>query len=382
MTSISKIKKSEDTVLSDIGILSEKALDLLRQIVAIPAPSSHESKRCQFLYKWVKKFLKESALSHKASCSRSGNNILLYAPRGGKKSLLMCAHMDTVPPCLGYTTQPFRLTRKGDRYIGLGSNDDGASIVCMLMAFSKAAGSDKGCGLLLSLTSQEETGGEGGLQMVLENLKNSQSLPYPDFALVGEPTGMKAAIAERGLLVLDGEATGSSSHASEDNPDNAIYKAMADIKAITSTRFGKRSEMMGPVHLAVTQINAGKVHNMVPDQCRYVVDIRPNDRYTNLEIWQKLQARIQGTLTPRRLDHKVSVTPGNHLLMKAVKSLNIKTYVSATSSDWSKLDIPAVKIGPGDSSRSHSADEYITEKEIYTGIKNYLAIIKAIDNGI
>ena len=353
MTSISKIKKSEDTVLSDIGILSEKALDLLRQIVAIPAPSSHESKRCQFLYKWVKKFLKESALSHKASCSRSGNNILLYAPRGGKKSLLMCAHMDTVPPCLGYTTQPFRLTRKGDRYIGL-----------------------------LSLTSQEETGGEGGLQMVLDNLKNSQSLPYPDFALVGEPTGMKAAIAEKGLLVLDGEATGSSSHASEDNPDNAIYKAMADIKAITSTRFGKVSEMIGPVHLAVTQINAGKVHNMVPDQCRYVVDIRPNDRYTNLEIWQKLQARIQGTLTPRRLDHKVSVTPGNHLLMKAVKSLNIKTYVSATSSDWSKLDIPAVKIGPGDSSRSHSADEYITEKEIYTGIKNYLAIIKAIDNGI
>ena len=362
----------------------KRMLKLLEQMLTIPAVSSLESNRCNFLYSRIKQLVKEENLEDHILCKRVKNNIILYAQRRGKHrtgqcTMLLCAHIDTVPPSDKYSCPPFGITKKGEKLIGLGINDDGASVISMLAAFVSASKTAGGCNLMLSLNAQEETGGPNGLPAVLKFLKSSKLFPYPDFAVVGEPTGMKAAIAEKGLLVLDRQASGTSSHAALDNPDNAIYNAIADINLIKRTRFRRRSKLTGAVHLTVTQINAGSVHNVVPEKCNFVVDIRPNEKYTNKEIWQILQTKVKSRLTPRNLQHKVSVTPNNHILMKTVLSLGMETFISSSFSDWARLDIPAVKIGPGNSLRSHKADEYITEKELTEGINGYKLLIEAID---
>ena len=359
-------------------------LKLLEQMLAIPAVSSMESNRCSFLYSHIKQLVKEENLEKRVLCKRVKNNIILYAQRCGKhkseqRTMLLCAHIDTVPPSDKYSCPPFGITKRGEKLIGLGINDDGASVISMLAAFIAASKTAGICNLMLSLNAQEETGGSGGLPAVLKFLKSSRLFPYPDFAIVGEPTGMKAAIAEKGLLVLDGQANGRSSHAALDNSENAIYNAIADINLIKRTQFRRRSKLTGTVHLTVTQINAGSAHNIVPEKCNFVVDVRPNEKYTNKEIWQILQAKVKSRLTPRNLNHKVSVTPNRHILMKTIQSLGMETFISSSFSDWSRLDIPAVKIGPGSNLRSHKADEYITEKELIEGINGYKLLIEAID---
>lgn len=363
----------------DIKIKTGKAVALLREMTAIPAVTFGEAERSRFLAGRLESMLLEHGLGEKVRMAKVGDNILLFCPKEKSRTLMLCAHMDTVPPSDGYSSEPYSLTEKDGRLTGLGVNDDGASLACLCAAFMEMAAKTRNLSLLLCLSVQEEKSGDGGMKLVLKHLKGCSPIPYPDYAIVGEPTGMKAAIAEKGLLVVDGESLGEACHAAIGGENNAIYNALADIESVRKLRFRRISALMGPTHLTVTQINAGECHNVQPASCRYVIDVRPNDRYSNHEIMDMLRARVGGRLKARGLDHNSRLTPSGCVLMQAVESLGIETYASSTSSDWSLLDIPAVKIGPGESSRSHKADEYVTRAELRVGIEQYEALIKTID---
>ena len=342
-------------------------------MVSIPAPSTREEARSAFLRKKILSCLKDEGLEEKVTVAGIKNNILLYSPSQGKNNLLMCAHIDTVKPSEGSAPIP---VWKGGKLYGLGTNDDGGCVVCMLEAFLYHAKAKVGPSLLLALTAEEENGGQNGLPAVLEYIRKQRTIPIPDYAIVGEPTGMKAAVGEKGLLVLDATAKGTRSHAAHLQSDNAVYNAIKDIETLRKFSFRRKSSAIGPTHLSVTQINAGSAHNIVPDICNFVVDIRFNEKYTPEEILKILCAKTSSTLKARNLNHKCCVTPAGSQLMEIVQELGIETYVSPTCSDWSRLPVPAIKIGPGDSSRSHKATEYITKREIAGGIKGYSLIIK------
>ncbi|MCL1974013.1 MAG: M20/M25/M40 family metallo-hydrolase, partial [Bacteroidetes bacterium] len=294
------------------------------------------------------------------------------ARRADKPTLLLCSHHDTVKPSKGYTRDPYKpLTQEGRLY-GLGSNDAGGALVCLTQAFIRLHQLQGTYNLLLVLSAEEEVSGSGGLAMVLPQL------PPIDAALIGEPTGMQAAIGERGLMVLEGETVGVSGHAARGEGINAIYQALKDIDTLKHFSFEKISPTMGNVRLQVTQIEGGTQHNVVPDRCRFVVDVRTTDAYTNQEILALLQQRVQSTLTPRSLNHTASATPADSPLRKAIHALHIPTYISPTSSDWIQLSCPALKIGPGDSKRSHTADEYILISELEEGLKGYLRLLNTL----
>lgn len=354
-----------------------RALSLLEEIIAIPAPSGKEEARSSFLMEKIASILKDEGLEDKVKTARVKNNIILFCPAQGKKTVLLCAHIDTVKPADKYKLDPYSPVWKGNRLYGLGTNDDGGSVVCLLEAFVCQAKKNNACQLILALVCEEENGGKDGMPAVLEYIENQKDIPMPDYALIGEPTGMKAAVGEKGLLVLDGLSTGIRSHAAHPNPDNAIYNALKDIETLKKFSFRRKSEITGPTHLAVTQINAGSAHNIVPESCSFVVDIRFNDKYTPEEIFKMLSAKTASTLKPRNLSHKCRVTPAG-LLLEALQNIGIETFISPTSSDWARVDIPAVKIGPGDSSRSHKADEYITKSEIADGIEGFTKLISKI----
>lgn len=363
----------------------DKAIELLKTMVEIPSPSFQEERVSCAVYNWIESYLKERNIEQKTALKKVNNNILLYAPFNREKSLMICAHLDTVAPSANYTYQPYTLTVEGNKLIGLGTNDDGASVISMVMAFCNTVEKNESkVNLLLVLSTEEEKSGQNGMYSVISFLKeqnnqSTQQIPYPDFAIVGEPTSLKAAVAERGLIVLDGTALGKSCHAAQDCGTNAIYVALEDIEKIKNFKFDRTPSQVGEVHVAVTQINAGTAHNVVPDKCTFVVDIRPNELYDNQEIVDMLQKEVKSTLTPRTLYHKVSATPKDHILIKAVNELGIESYISPTTSDWTRLSIPAIKIGPGESARSHKADEYIFKEEIEKGIETYISIIETIN---
>lgn len=353
--------------------LTLRAISLLEEMISIPAPSTKEEARSTFLRKKIHGILMDEGLVDKVFEAQVKNNILLYSPDKGKKTLLMCAHIDTVKPSEGFSPSP---VWKGGKLYGLGTNDDGGCMVCMLEAFLRHAKAVGGCSLLLALTAEEENGGQNGLPVVLEYIKAQKVIPMPDYALVGEPTGMKAAIGEKGLLVLDATSKGTLSHAAHPGQDNAIYNALKDIETLRKLNFRRKSDVTGPTHLSVTQINAGSAHNIVPDICTFVVDIRFNEKYTPEEILKTLSAKTASSLKARNLKHRCCVTPAGSPLLETVQELGIETYVSPTSSDWARLPVPAIKIGPGESTRSHKAGEHITKSEIAGGIKGYSLILK------
>ena len=394
---------------------TDKAIEILKVMVETPSPSFEEERVSCAVFSWIENYLRERKIEEKTALKKVNNNILLYAPFNREKTLMMCAHLDTVAPSADYTYKPYTLTVEGNKLIGLGTNDDGASVVSMLMAFCQAVEkNESNVNLLLVLSTEEEKSGPNGMYSVISYLKSpsesthsqspyqtsqckgitleqqdmayrgvqqkcGQAIPFPDFAIVGEPTSLKAAVAERGLIVLDGTALGKSCHAAQDCGTNAIYVALEDIEKIKNFKFDRKPSQVGEVHVAVTQINAGTAHNVVPDKCTFVVDIRPNELYDNQEIVDMLQKEVKSTLKPRTLYHKVSATPKDHLLIKAVKELGIESYISPTTSDWTRLSIPAIKIGPGESTRSHKADEYILKEEIEKGIETYTGFIETIN---
>lgn len=357
----------------NIQNLTAEAVQLLREMIAIPSSSFNEDEVCCHISKWMT----EHCIEHE----RTGNNIIAeHICNPDKPTLMLCAHIDTVEPCEGYTFNPYKPENcPADMVQGLGSNDDGASVVSMIAAYR--ANQDKN--LVLVLTCEEERSGKGGMtglwgSRICARKEAKDGCTPVDFAIVGEPTGMKAAIAERGLLVIDATAEGVSGHAARNEGVNALYIALEEIAKLRNHEFEKVSPRMGRVNLNVTQINAGSAHNVIPDRCSFVIDIRPTEQYTNEEILNELQGICRSKLTPRNLLNQSSATFEGSLLQRTADGLGIETFSSPTTSDWMRIDCDAIKMGPGDSARSHKKDEYVTVDEISEGIKRYIEFIERL----
>lgn len=372
--------------------LTDKAVGLLKEIIAIPSPSFKEEEVAQFLYETLQKRADDLNREQQAMgipdgivVERLANNIILHRKGIGakKKVLMLNSHIDTVEPSGSYTFDPYAPFEKDGYIYGLGSNDDGGSVVSQINAFfylngeriaGKTAEPHTGnVDLMLVLTAEEERSGKDGMAKFVEEYPLQ-----PDYAIIGEPTGMEAAIAERGLLVIDGCAHGVSGHAARNEGVNALYIALDDINVLRNYKFVKSSPIMGDVKLTVTQMNCGTVHNVVPDKATFTVDIRPTEQYSNVEIMELLQKEVKSTLTARNLKNRSSATPSGGTLMECVKKLGIATQISATTSDWMKIPYEAVKMGPGLSARSHKADEFIKREEIAAAIEGYINFIKNI----
>ena len=353
----------------NIEKLTAEAVELLREMVAIPSPSFHEDAVCSHISNW----LTAKGVEHE----RVGNNIVAeHIVDPSKPTLMLCAHIDTVDPCEGYTFDPYKPENcPTDMIQGLGSNDDGASAVSMIAAYRFFCETlSSGANLTLVLTCEEERSGKGGMTGLW-----GKRLNRIDYAIVGEPTGMKAATSERGLLVIDATAHGVSGHAARNEGKNALYIALEDIERLRKHEFTKVSPKMGRVNLNVTQINAGSAHNVIPDRCDFVIDIRPTEQYSNEEILQELQAICESELKPRNLANRSSATKEDSPLQKTAERMGIETFSSATTSDWMRITCDAIKMGPGDSNRSHRKDEFVYTEEIRNAIGTYIKFIRSLD---
>lgn len=349
-------------------------ISLLRQLIATPSFSKEENDTADIWQKWLE-------MNKAGNVERLHNNVFVFASYfdPSKPLLMLNSHHDTVRPASSYTRNPFSPDIEGDYLYGLGSNDAGASGVALATAFlALKDDKDLPVNLLLAITAAEEVMGELGMRAFLPFLKEINK--YPDMVLVGEPTGMQPAVAERGLLVLDCEAYGKAGHAARNEGINALYRAIEDINSLRNFSPEKTSELLGPIKVSVTMLQCGTQHNMVPDKCTYVADIRTTDAYSNEETVELLRNCVKwSTLTPRSTRVHASVIGNNHPLVKTAIALGKQPFVSATTSDMALMhDIPSLKMGPGDSARSHSADEYICISEIQDAIDTYINLIKNI----
>lgn len=347
--------------------LYSDAIHLLDSLISTPSPSREESKTADIL----EEFLLEKGLK---DVQRVGNNVFLRSAAWdeNKPVLLLNAHHDTARPSSSYTRDPYLPTHENGCIYGLGSNDDGGSVVSLIAAFRYLYETPIAVNLLLAITAEEEVSGKDGISLVLPHLG------HIDMGLVGEPTAMKAAIGERGLVVIDGLAKGVRGHAARDEGINALYIALDDIQRLRDFHFDRYSELLGDIKVSVTQISAGQQHNVVPDECRFVVDVRTTDAYTNEETVAILQKVCQSVLTPRSTRLRASAINDAHPLVRTALQLGRTTYVSPTMSDMALMPFPTLKMGPGDSARSHSADEYIREEEIREGIHIYIDFLKKL----
>jgi len=341
-------------------------IDLLVEMLSIPAVSREEQHRADFLENHLKnKGLKASRIHH---------NLLLGDPEAEGPRILLNSHLDTVPPVDGWETDPHKPVQEGDRITALGSNDAGASVVCMLAAYEQMKDLLKGkMNLLLLISAEEEVSGELGISSVLPHLGKLEG------AIVGEPTGMRPAVAERGLMVLDAEVKGKAGHAARSEGENAIYLAMEDIEAIRNMHFPHKSAWLPEAGAQVTIISAGNRHNVVPDLCRYVVDVRSNDCYGNEEMLEMIRAVCEADLNPRSTRLHPSGLDSGHILMEAVSACNMEPFGSSTLSDMALIPFPAVKMGPGESARSHTAGEYILLGEMEEAIKCYCEFLEKLN---
>jgi len=351
--------------------------DILRKVVSIRSFSGEEGDRCDFFTTYLN--------SAGITVRRIKNNLIAEIKCAVESApwVMLNSHLDTVKPAAGYTFDPFNPPFDPSVIKGLGSNDAGGAVVSMVetaIHFHKNGGLD--FNILLLLSAEEENSGPNGMKLAMGKInmiREAESVGEIACAIIGEPTQMKAAVAERGLLVLDGVVAGVSGHAARSEGVNAIYMAMDDIELLRIYKFSRISPLMGEVKMSVTQINAGTQHNVVPDRCTFVVDIRPTDCYDNEKIYKELQGQVRSILTPRSLTNRSSATPQGHSLLRCVELLGIESYVSPTTSDWMRIgDIPAIKMGPGDSARSHMADEYITVDELEGGVRGYIEFLKKL----
>lgn len=348
--------------------LTQDAIALLKQLIQTPSFSSEEDNTAQLLASWFE--------AQNMAYKRNQNNVWAvnrhFDP--DKPTLLLNSHHDTVKPNKGYTKDPFAAIEEDGKLYGLGSNDAGGCLVSLLAVFAYFYDKPSlNYNLVMVASAEEESSGDNGLNSMLD------IIPSVDVAIVGEPTLMHLAIAEKGLLVFDAKVKGTPSHAAHPNDDNAIYKTIEVLDWFQNYRFDKESDVLGAVKMTVTQINAGKQHNAVPAEVDLVIDVRVNDRYTNQEIVSLLQEQAPtDTLTPRSLKLNSSSIDPNHKLVQAGIALGRETYGSPTLSDQAVLSCPSLKLGPGDSRRSHTADEFIYLSEIASGIKIYIDILEKI----
>jgi len=342
-------------------------IKLLEKLIETPSFSKEEDKTA--------KIISDFFHSKSIDTVQIKNNIIAKnkAFDPAKPTILLNSHHDTVKPGASWKKDPFTPIVVDGKLFGLGSNDAGAPLVSLIAAFIHFYESKKiKYNLILAATAEEEISGKDGVELVLPELGTIE------FAIVGEPTSLKMAVAEKGLMVLDCIAKGRGGHAARDEGDNAIYKALRDIEWYQNFKFDKTSEKLGDVKMNVTVINAGTQHNVIPDECRFVVDVRSTDAYSNDEIMNIIKQHVTSEVVERSTRLQPSGLKNDHFLFDVAKKLKIETFGSPTLSDQALMPFPSVKIGPGDSARSHTADEYIHLREIEGGIQLYINLLKTI----
>ncbi|MCO5936300.1 M20 family metallo-hydrolase [Mucilaginibacter sp. RB4R14] len=353
--------------MADKTTLSQLALQLLQQLISIQSFSKEEDRTADLIDQVLQQ--------HGVKTHRKLNNIWAWNRHFDerKPTILLNSHHDTVKPNSGYTRDPYDAKIEDGKLFGLGSNDAGGCLVSLIAVFLYYHDQENlKYNFCLATTAEEEISGVNGLELVIPDLGKL------DFGIVGEPTLMNLAIAERGLMVLDCTAFGKAGHAAREEGDNAIYKALADIEWFRNYKFQKESEVFGPIKMSVTIINAGSQHNVVPATCTFTVDVRVTDAYKNEEVLEIIRRHVSCEVKPRSIRLKPSSIDKNHPFVQAGIFLGRNTYGSPTTSDQSLLDISSIKIGPGDSARSHMADEFIYVEEIGEGIELYIEMLSKI----
>jgi len=347
--------------------MHHKAIELLKKLISTPSFSKEEDKTAEIIFNHLD--------SNGIKSNRHKNNIWVEHPgnKPGRPVVLLNSHHDTVKPSVGWLHDPFNPTELDGKLIGLGSNDAGGPLVSQMAAFIYLYNKELPYNLIYSASAEEENSGEAGLESILEIFGTL------DLAIVGEPTKMEMAVGERGLMVVDCKIIGKAGHAAREEGDNALYRALPVIDWFKNYEFPKVSEFLGKVKMTVTQINAGYQHNMVPDVCSLVVDVRTNGLYTNAEVLEIIKANAGCELSARSLRLNSSSIEMEHPVVVAAKKLGLNLYGSPTSSDQAIIPYPSVKIGPGDSARSHTANEYIYPDEIKQGIEIYIKLLENLD---
>lgn len=350
-----------------IAQLTSESIILLRELISIPSFSREENKTADL----IEAFLSDRQIS----VERQGNNIWAYNKEydPSKPTILLNSHHDTVKVNTGYTRDPFSPDLEDGRLYGLGSNDAGGCLVSLIAVFLYFQDKQNlKYNFCLAATAEEEISGKNGVESILPLLGKL------DFAIVGEPTLMQMAVAEKGLMVLDCVSHGVAGHAAREEGENAIYHAITDIQWFSSYRFPKESTLCGPVKMSVTVIQAGSQHNVVPASCEFVVDVRVNEQYANEEVLAIIRQHVSCDVQPRSTRLRSSSIPLAHPFVKAGLGMGLETYGSPTMSDQALLNIPSLKIGPGDSARSHMADEFIFIEEIEKAIPLYIKLLESI----
>lgn len=353
--------------MNKLDIRTQKAVELLKQMIAIPSVSRDEAAVATLLFDYLQQ---EGLEPH-----RQGNNVWCVDPHydAAKPTLLLDAHIDTVKPVSAWTRDPFTPTVEGDCIYGLGSNDDGGSVVSLLQVYQTLIQTNQTYNLVYSASCEEEVSGKNGLESVLP------LFPPVTVALVGEPTEMQPAVAEKGLMVLDVTAHGKAGHAARNEGENAIYKALDDICWFRDFQFDRQSSLLGPVKMSVTMVQAGTQHNVVPDQCSFVVDIRSNEFYSNKDLFDYISLHIESEAKARSFRLNSSRIEQNHPLVVKAKEMGLKPFGSPTLSNQALMNFPTMKMGPGCSSRSHTADEFIKISEIDRAIQLYLELLDGLE---
>ena len=343
-------------------------LELLKRLIATPSTTGSEQE--------VSAILKADMESHGYKPECIGLNLLCYGHSydPAKPTILLNSHMDTVKPVAGWTRDPFTPTIEDGRLYGLGSNDDGAGLVSLLYTFYELDRKEQSYNTLFLATVEEERNGQNGMKLVV------QSLPKVDVALIGEPTGMQPAIAEKGLMVLDFTVHGKAGHAARNEGINALYRATGLIERLRTFKFDKVSDLLGPVKFTITMINAGTQHNVIPDTCTFTADVRTNELYSNHEVFEIIKGLLPEwcDVQARSFNLNSSRIDASHPIIRKAVSMGLVPYGSPTLSDQAILDCPSFKMGPGDSARSHTADEYIGLQELEYALPVYMKLLDGL----
>lgn len=366
---------------------TNEAVELLKKLISTPSVSRDEAKAADVLNEELRRKNKE--LGDTFTIHRHGNNVWCIPNDFGesKPTILLNAHIDTVKPVSGWVRDPFTPTMEGEVLYGLGSNDCGGGLVSLMQVFFELTDhlrpSDTthvkgeelahGFNLIYLASCEEEVSGKNGIESVLP------MLPKIDFAIVGEPTGFQPAIAEKGLMVIDATAHGKAGHAARNEGDNAIYHAIKDIQWLSEFQFPKQTDLLGPVKNTVTIVNAGTQHNVIPDACTFTIDVRSNECYSNEEIFEYFQKHLTSELKARSFRLSSSRIDIDHPFVKRCIARGMKPFGSPTLSDQALMRFPSLKLGPGESSRSHTADEYIKVSEIHNAIEGYIELLKGLE---
>ena len=346
----------------------QEYIELLQLLISIPSYSGNEEQTADC----IADFLHNKGII----VARYIHNVYARNSRFSEDlpTVLLNSHHDTVKPNQGYSRDPFEPCTENDRLYGLGSNDAGGSLIALLATFCHYHDAELPYNLIFAATAEEEISGRYGIESILPLIGDI------DCGIVGEPTGMQIAIAERGLLVLDCTVYGTASHAAYGSADNALYKAMEDIHFIKNHSFEKSCSFLGKTMMNVTMINAGTQHNIIPDKCTYVIDIRMNAEYLPEEIIGILQSHLHAEIKPRSLRLRPSLIEQTHPLIQAGNAMHIPMYASMTMSDQALMHFPTIKFGPGDPTRSHTADEFIYLHEIHQGIDKYIDFLSILQD--